>query len=404
MLKKEKLKIAIVVHGRFHAFDLARALINQGHDVTLFTNYPKNIVAQFGIPPQYVKTFLLHGILTRIFRKLTVFSTIKSWDFFFSPLFSRWAVKYIANQNYDAIYCFSGIAEELFNSIPSDGKTIKFLVRGSSHIVTQKRLLEEEENRASKLLAKSIQIDKPDEWIIAREKREYELADQVIVLSTFAYNSFLEQGFPQHKLKILSLGAQLSQFRPNYQIIEKRCDRIFSGQPLKVLMVGTFSLRKGIIDFIEIAKQISDKFKFQFVGSVSPDGYDFYQKSSHTVDFIPRQPQSELYNFYNDADIFMFTSIEDGFAVVISQAQAASLPILATTNCSAPDIIKENETGWVLPIRSPESFIERLLWCDEHPQELAEMVKKVYQEYQPRDWQEVATDFGTIVREYSAPS
>jgi UDP:flavonoid glycosyltransferase YjiC (YdhE family) len=32
-----KLKIAIVVHGRFHAFDLARALLRRGHDVTLFT-------------------------------------------------------------------------------------------------------------------------------------------------------------------------------------------------------------------------------------------------------------------------------------------------------------------------------------------------------------------------------
>jgi hypothetical protein len=34
-----KYKIAIAVHGRFHAFDFARALIAQGHDVTLFTNY-----------------------------------------------------------------------------------------------------------------------------------------------------------------------------------------------------------------------------------------------------------------------------------------------------------------------------------------------------------------------------
>ena len=34
------MKVAIVVQGGFHAFDLARALIGRGHDVTAFTNYP----------------------------------------------------------------------------------------------------------------------------------------------------------------------------------------------------------------------------------------------------------------------------------------------------------------------------------------------------------------------------
>lgn len=43
------MKIAIVVHGRFDAFDLARALIARGHDVTLFTNYPGWAVEPFGI-------------------------------------------------------------------------------------------------------------------------------------------------------------------------------------------------------------------------------------------------------------------------------------------------------------------------------------------------------------------
>ncbi|WP_242046550.1 hypothetical protein [Cylindrospermum sp. FACHB-282] len=48
-----KLKIAVVVHGRFHAFDLARELIEQGNEVTLFTNYPKKIVEKFGINKKY---------------------------------------------------------------------------------------------------------------------------------------------------------------------------------------------------------------------------------------------------------------------------------------------------------------------------------------------------------------
>ncbi len=42
----EPLKIAIVVQGRFYAFDLAREMVRQGHLVTLVTNYPAFITAR----------------------------------------------------------------------------------------------------------------------------------------------------------------------------------------------------------------------------------------------------------------------------------------------------------------------------------------------------------------------
>jgi len=404
MLEKEKLKIAIVVHGRFHAFDLARALIKQGHEVTLLTNYPKHIVEKFGIPPQYVKTFLFHGILSRIFYKISQVFSLDNFDFLLSPLFSRWAAKVIAQDNYHAIYCFSGIAEDLFRSIPKNSPTLKFLMRGSSHIQTQKQLLLEEQDRVNRTLNSAIKIDQPNDWIIQREKREYELADKVMVLSTFAYQSFIDQGFPLHKLSILPLGAELSQFRPDITVIEERCQRILSDKRLKVLMVGTFSFRKGIMDFVEITDHCLDNFEFQFVGSITKEFNLLKDMRKKNIQFIPRQPQSELHKFYNDADIFIFTTIEDGYAVTLSQAQAAGLPIIATPNCSAPDIVEDNETGWVLPIRNPEAFIKKLQWCHEHRQELAVMVKKVYEEYQPRDWQVVATDFCAIVNENLAQS
>ena len=64
------MKIAIVVHGRFHAFNLTRALIRQGQDVRIFTNYPKWAVRHFGISAENVRSFWFHGILARTARFL----------------------------------------------------------------------------------------------------------------------------------------------------------------------------------------------------------------------------------------------------------------------------------------------------------------------------------------------
>ncbi len=394
------LKTAVVVHGRFHAFDLVRELIKQGNEVTLFTNYPKYIVEKFGIPQIHVRSFLLHGICSRIFQKLNQLLPIPSFEPLLLSLFSKWAANSIFKENYDVIHSFSGVAEELLLSAPSTDKSIHILVRGSAHIVVQKQLLSAEEARVNSLINSQLKIDQPSDWIIAREEREYKLADIIVVLSTFAQTSFIQQGIEPKKIKLLPLGTQLSLFRADPKIIQARCQRILSGQPLNVLIVGTFSLRKGAIDLVEIAKNASSDFQFKFVGAIANDARFLYESNHQYIDFIPKQPQSELPQAYAEADIFIFTTIEDGYAVVLSQAQAAGLPILATTNCSAPDFIIENETGWILPIRSPDAFIDRLKWCHKHRQELAEMVNKIYKEFAPRDWSSVARDFTIIARDY----
>src|SRR5688572_12623306 len=61
-----RLRIDIVVHGRFYAFHLARALIARGHDVRILTNYPAWAVARFGIASRYVHSFILHAIASRV--------------------------------------------------------------------------------------------------------------------------------------------------------------------------------------------------------------------------------------------------------------------------------------------------------------------------------------------------
>ena len=52
----------------------------------------------------------------------------------------------------------------------------------------------------------------------------------------------------------------------------------------------------------------------------------------------------------------------------------------------------------MLPIRSPQAFLDRLRWCDSHRAELAEMVTAAYSEFRTRDWSDVAADFEALCR------
>lgn len=382
-----KLKIAIVVHGRFHAFDLTRELLKRGHEVTLFTNYPKGAVKKFGVPKENVRSFWVHGILSRLAEKIG-----SIWGFYpeavLHRLFGFWAKEELRKENWDVVHCWSGISEEYLQD-PKVSRTLKLLMRGSTHIRTQSDILEEEKRRTG------ISIDRPSPWIVAREEREYALADKICVLSKFCYNTFVEHGVSEQKLFLLLLGAAREVFRPTERIVEERCSRILSGQPLHVLYVGALSFRKGFWDMEKILERIDrNRFQFRFVGPLAPELRGFLKKLSFRgVEIVAKQPQDQLPIHYAWADVFIFPTLEEGYPQILAQAAVSGLPILTTLNGAGSDVVREGKTGWVLPIRDPERFIQCLNGCDAHRQRLAEIARFIYQEFKPRYASDVAADF-----------
>lgn len=391
-----KLKIVIAVHGRFDAFDLARELLRRGHAVTLLTNYPKSIVARFGIASAHVRSLLPHGVAGRALEQLSQLGLSIDADAWLHTWFGRWAAAQIARESWDVVVCWSGIGEETFRALEGRA-TLKICRRGAAHIRTQARLLLEEEKRTG------CPQQQPCSWIIAREEQEYALADVIQVVSTFAYRTFLAEGIPTKKLNINTLAVNTSHFRPSPDVIDQRCTRLLSGEPLRVLNVGTFSFQKGMWDMMEIIRQLGvEDFHFQFVGPVAPETNALVSQLKSFATFTPKQPQNKLPNYYAWGDIFVLPSIQDGFAIVLAQAAAAGLPVLTTDHSGGPDLIDEGKTGWVLPIRTPEAFVERLRWCHTHRSELVEMVRTSYQTNQTRDWSDMARDFEHLCLDYLA--
>jgi glycosyltransferase involved in cell wall biosynthesis len=301
-------------------------------------------------------------------------------------------VRKLRGEPWDVIYSFSGVSEEIGRE-PALAGALRFLVRGSAHIRAQERILMEEEARTGQ------KLDLPGKWMVRREEREYQLADRIVVLSSFAWDSFRAEGIPAGKVRILPLGTETSAFRPGIEVIEARKARILSGEPLRVLFVGGLSWRKGLADLRDLVRStLRSQFRFRFVGPVWPGAEAAVASLSGLAEFPGKRPQRELPLDYSWADLFVFPTIEDGYAVVLAQASAGGLPILTTVNCCGPDLIQEGRTGWVLPIRDPQGFLSRLAWCDAHRKELAEMVTASYAEFSTRDWSDVAADFEAMCR------
>jgi glycosyltransferase involved in cell wall biosynthesis len=387
-------KIAIVVHGRFEAFDLARELVRRGHQVRLFTNYPRWAVTRFGVPRNCVRSFWPHGVLTRAVARAGGPGLVRRGEPSLHKLFGRWAAAVLRAERWDVVYAFSGIAEERFRS-PARGSSLHVLVRASSHIRTQDRLLHEEELRTG------APQDRPSPWMIAREEGEYALADAIRVMSSFSHQTFVDEGVSARKVKLVLSGVQTDAFRPALAQLEARCTRLLSGAPLRVLNVGAVTFRKGIWDTAAVIRMLgTERFDFRIVGTVAPEAAGLVAKLRPAATFVRKQPQSRLPASYTWGDVFMLPTIEDGFPSVLAQAAAAGLPILTTPNGAGRDLVRDGQNGWVLPIRSPLKFIERLQWADAHRRELVEMVHATQAMSLVRDSADVAADFERLCADY----
>jgi len=355
----------------------------------VFTNYPIWAACRFGLRKSQVRSFWPHGLAARIARTLRLPYT----EPMLHKAFSRWAAARLVREDWDVVHIFSGVAEEVLLALEGRTTTLRMLVRGSSHIRTQSRILAEEEIRTG------CHVNSPSSWMITREQAEYALADRVVVLSSFARESFLSEGENPSRVCVLPLGASVEAFRPRADVVEERCRRILSGEPLHILYVGNISFQKGVWDMAYIIRGLqSDRFRFRLVGEVQSN-VRWLKKELHTkADFISKQPQHSLPEHYAWGDVFIFPTLQDGFAVVLAQAAMSGLAILTTTNCAGKDLVRDGETGFVHPIRSPESFVEHLKWCDANREQLAAMARRIYTEFRPRTWSQVADDFEQIVR------
>ena len=75
------------------------------------------------------------------------------------------------------------------------------------------------------------------------------------------------------------------------------------------------------------------------------------------------RPHREVLRLMHSCDIFVLPSIVEGRALAQQEAMACGLPLIATRNAGADDLIGDGVTGFLVPIRSPEAIAEKINWC-----------------------------------------
>ncbi len=131
------------------------------------------------------------------------------------------------------------------------------------------------------------------------------------------------------------------------------------GGPLKILFVGGNLERKGGLVLLEAWRKLlaleGENVELHLVTKdhVAPEPNLFVH---HNL-----QPNSApLKQLYFDSDIFCLPTYGDCLPMVLSEAAAAGLPSISTNVAAIPEIVREGETGFIVPPGNAEALTAAL--------------------------------------------
>ncbi|MGG6263573.1 glycosyltransferase family 4 protein [Leptolyngbya sp. AN03gr2] len=198
----------------------------------------------------------------------------------------------------------------------------------------------------------------PSYWDNWRE--ECAIADCILVNSEWSRQALIQAGINADKIRVVPLvyrpTLEAQSFQRTYPT------RFSSERPLRVLFLGRVILRKGIAAILEAAEQLRDRpVEFLIVGAseIKPPATE--QLNIRWINGVPR---SLTDRYYQQADVFLFPTLSDGFGLTQLEAQAWKLPLIVSKFCG--EVVSDGISGKVLPEVSGtaiatvlESFLDR---------------------------------------------
>jgi len=391
------MKILLSHSGKQHSYHLAKALNDLGMLKAFYTSsYVKNKKLQAFFNNSDNKFFT-----KRFIDGLSGNTIHTNWSYEFKEFFirkvlqnaeaARLAVclrdekfdnhisKIIGKTDADMFWGFQGSCHQCLKTA-NKKQLITVVELASVHIETIKKILTDEANLHPEW-AESIDNIKLPLLYEQRLQEEPLIAQKVVVASVFSQNSLIDVGIEKSKVEVIQLGfdANLVKYNKNFQDVGSR--------KLKVLFVGRITQGKGIKYLLEAVSKLSENdFELHIIGTIQGSETALKQYKKYYTLHKPCT-QKELYTKYSEFDVLVSPSLIEGFGFVILEALASGLPVIATTNSIAPEIIKNGINGYIVPIRNSAAIqiaLEKIKSLNNH--NFNEMRKTARESVQAFSW------------------
>lgn len=153
---------------------------------------------------------------------------------------------------------------------------------------------------------------------------------------------------PHQKIEIIYNGVDITEFKP----LPKRK----TTEALKILCVARLIRRKGIHYLIKALGKLK---KYNFILNIIGEGNEKENLKklannlgiSKKVNFLGLIPHNQIVKYYQQSDVFVLPSLNEGMSNTILEAMSCGLPIITTEVGGAKELVTENN-GFIIKPKS----------------------------------------------------
>ncbi len=169
------------------------------------------------------------------------------------------------------------------------------------------------------------------------------------------------------KTDVIYNGIVTAEFqRPHENTLRQR----FGWTDNKIIVgsLGNIRSAKGYDILLQAAARLKDKaapFRFVIAGQGKHGLYDNLLKLrkdlglEDVVHFLGFNDDPA--GFLANLDVFLLSSISEGFSIATIQAMASKLPVVVTRSGGPEEIVTHGENGWLVKTGSPEAIVDALI-------------------------------------------
>lgn len=189
-----------------------------------------------------------------------------------------------------------------------------------------------------------------------RKKTIFNSLDGMILVtpSKWLAGKVSESFLSKYPVKVIYNGIDLDVFKPVKSIFRERNNLVD-----KVILLGVANVwdsRKGLEDFIELSKHLTDDYRIILVGLTDKQMRNL---PANIIGIKRTNDINELASIYSTADLFLNLSVEETMGLTTVEALACGTPAVVY-NCTAlPEVIDES-SGIVVEKRNLRDIIHTI--------------------------------------------
>lgn len=200
---------------------------------------------------------------------------------------------------------------------------------------------------------------------------ELKFVDHFFAPSHVVVDSLIYCGIDRNKIDIVPYGVNPNKFSFIQKVYRPN-------KPLKLVYVGQISYRKGLHHLLHVVKGYSPTdIQLELAGAFNEaNGLYCKYKNVSNISFLGFVTRDILAQVYQDADIFVFPTLGEGYGMVVLEALSTGTPVLISNLAGGNDAIENFKNGLIYNGLSEEDLKSSITWYLNHKDVIPEMSKK----------------------------